>query len=87
MRLRRANLPIRRPIPMSPSNKLSSTATDSSGPCALDLSVLSQLACPACLGGLSLDDRKLVCGECGRAYPIVDGIPVLIAGRAENHAH
>jgi uncharacterized protein YbaR (Trm112 family) len=53
----------------------------------LDLSVLSQLACPACLGGLSLDDRKLVCGECGRAYPIVDGIPVLIAGRAENHAH
>ena len=44
---------------------------------------MSQLACPACLGGLSYVERKLVCSGCGRAYPIVDGIPVLIAGRAE----
>jgi hypothetical protein len=50
----------------------------------LNSSVLSQLACPACLGGLNLDAGKLTCAECGRAYPIVDGIPVLIAGRAEN---
>jgi hypothetical protein len=43
--------------------------------------VLGQLACPACLGELLLDGDKLVCVECGRSYPIVDGIPVLIAGR------
>ena len=40
-----------------------------------------QLACPACLGDLRLDGERLVCAGCGRGYPIVDGIPVLIAGR------
>jgi uncharacterized protein YbaR (Trm112 family) len=42
------------------------------------------LACPACIGGLTLDAGKLVCTKCGRVYPIVDGIPVLIAGLDEN---
>jgi uncharacterized protein YbaR (Trm112 family) len=46
----------------------------------LNPSVVNQLACPACLGGLSFVESKLVCSGCGRAYPIVDGIPVLIAG-------
>jgi len=41
------------------------------------------LACPACLGALRLDEARLVCVGCGRAYPIVDGIPVLIAGRED----
>ena len=41
-----------------------------------------QLACPACCGDLRLDGSKLVCGGCGRAYPIVDDIPVLIVERA-----
>jgi len=41
-----------------------------------------QLACPACLGDLRLDGERLVCAGCGRGYPIVDGIPVLIAERA-----
>jgi uncharacterized protein YbaR (Trm112 family) len=48
---------------------------------AFDPSVASQLACPACLGALRLDTGKLVCAQCSRAYPVVDGIPVLIAGR------
>jgi uncharacterized protein YbaR (Trm112 family) len=69
---------------MSPSNKSASIAADSSGPCALDTSILNQLACPACLGALALVASRLVCAECGRAYPIVDGIPVLVAERAEN---
>lgn len=43
----------------------------------------SQLACPVCFGNFTLDNLKLVCGACGRIYPIVDGIPVLIAERAE----
>jgi uncharacterized protein YbaR (Trm112 family) len=48
-----------------------------------DPTVLDQLACPACLGALSLDEARLVCAACGRAFPVVDGIPVLIAGREE----
>jgi uncharacterized protein YbaR (Trm112 family) len=48
-----------------------------------DPAVLSQLACPVCLGALRLGEAHLVCTACARAYPIVDGIPVLIAGRAE----
>jgi uncharacterized protein YbaR (Trm112 family) len=46
-----------------------------------DPSVVGQLACPDCLGGLRCEESKLVCAECGRGYPIVDGIPALIAGR------
>jgi uncharacterized protein YbaR (Trm112 family) len=48
-----------------------------------DPAVLDQLACPVCLGALRLDQARLVCAACNRAYPIVDGIPVLIAGREE----
>jgi uncharacterized protein YbaR (Trm112 family) len=54
-------------------------AADSSGPCAFDPSVADQLACPACLGDLKVEEALLVCQGCGRAYPVVDGIPVLIA--------
>ncbi len=45
--------------------------------------VAAQLACPACYGGLRLEDVRLICVACARAYPIVDGIPVLIVDRAE----
>jgi uncharacterized protein YbaR (Trm112 family) len=44
--------------------------------------ISTQLACPVCHGDLRLEAERLVCGGCGRGYPIVDGIPVLIAGRA-----
>ncbi|MFP5210788.1 MAG: Trm112 family protein [Acidobacteriota bacterium] len=47
-----------------------------------DTALLSLLACPACGGELRLDDFRLVCAGCGRGYPIVEGIPVLIAERA-----
>jgi len=49
-----------------------------------DASILEQLACPACLGAFRLEETRLLCAACGRAYPIVDEIPVLIAGREEN---
>jgi uncharacterized protein YbaR (Trm112 family) len=42
-----------------------------------------ELACPVCLGKLRLDGPQIVCAGCGRSYPVVDGIPVLIAERAE----
>jgi uncharacterized protein YbaR (Trm112 family) len=49
---------------------------------SFDPSVIASLACPACHGGVALVGGSLVCQNCGRAYPIVDGIPVLIADRA-----
>ncbi len=48
---------------------------------AFDSFVVGLLACPVCRGGLRLEKSKLICTECGRAYPVVDGIPVLIAGQ------
>ncbi|MGA2807463.1 MAG: Trm112 family protein [Terracidiphilus sp.] len=56
---------------------------DLNHPSGFDLSAVDQLACPACLGDLRADEATLVCVACGRAYPVVDGIPVLIAERAE----
>ncbi len=44
---------------------------------------MARLACPACHGDLRLEDARLVCTFCHRAYPVVDGIPALIAERAE----
>jgi hypothetical protein len=49
----------------------------------IDSVLVDQLACPVCVGELRLDEGKLVCAGCGRIYPIVEGIPVLIAERAE----
>ena len=60
---------------------------DSSLPFTFDSSVVNQLACPACLGDLRLEEIRLVCAVCGRTYPVVDGIPVLIAERAEASVH
>jgi len=49
----------------------------------LDAAVLDLLACPVCQGALSIREEQLVCAACGRGYPVVDGIPVLIAERVE----
>jgi uncharacterized protein YbaR (Trm112 family) len=57
-------------------------SANSNLPPKFDESVLDQLACPACLGELVLVGEQLVCAGCGRGYPILDGIPVLIAERA-----
>jgi hypothetical protein len=49
-----------------------------------DVSLLEQLACPVCFGRLELaaSGSQIVCLECRRAYPLIDGIPVLIPERA-----
>jgi uncharacterized protein len=49
----------------------------------LDPALVDRLACPACFGSLHLEGARLMCVSCGRLYPVVDGIPVLIAERAE----
>jgi uncharacterized protein YbaR (Trm112 family) len=48
----------------------------------LEASLLARLACPVCHSDLRLGEKNVVCANCGRAYPIIDGIPVLIAERA-----
>ena len=57
--------------------------TDSSKKLSFDQLILEQLACPVCMGEMRLNGDRLVCASCGRGYPIVDGIPVLIAERAD----
>jgi uncharacterized protein len=52
-------------------------------PLAFDASIAGQLACPACYGSLRHENAELICTACGRAYPVIDGIPVLIVARAE----
>jgi uncharacterized protein YbaR (Trm112 family) len=43
---------------------------------------LDLLVCPVCHGPLALAASHIDCKTCTRRYPIVDGLPVLIASRA-----
>ena len=45
--------------------------------------LLKILVCPVCKGEVSCADNKIVCSACSRRYPIVDGIPVMLAEEAE----
>ena len=51
----------------------------------IDEKLLEILACPACKGNIEHDEEneKLICQECGRRYPIRDGIPVMLIDEAE----
>jgi len=54
-------------------------------PTTLSPELLSILVCPADHGDLTLeaDGTKLRCKVCGRAYPVRDGIPVMLLEEAE----
>lgn len=47
------------------------------------------IVCPACRGALKAKEEaheevsELRCGGCGRRYPVIEGIPVLLEERAE----
>jgi uncharacterized protein YbaR (Trm112 family) len=43
---------------------------------------LRWVVCPVCRQTLLVEGAAIRCLGCGRHYPIVDGIPVLIADRA-----
>ena len=60
--------------PTMPAHKTQLRDSQRSGP--------EQLACPACFSALRLEETSRRVRGCGRVYPIVDGIPVLIAERA-----
>lgn len=51
---------------------------------ALDPKLLEILACPLCKTEVRLtgDATGLVCGTCGRRYPIVDDIPIMLIEEA-----
>lgn len=40
--------------------------------------LLDILACPACKTPVTLEGEELVCGQCGRRYPIRNDIPVML---------
>jgi uncharacterized protein YbaR (Trm112 family) len=49
----------------------------------IDPKLLEILACPACKSDVVLvDENRLVCVQCRRAYPIRDGIPVMLIDEA-----
>jgi uncharacterized protein YbaR (Trm112 family) len=50
----------------------------------IDPRLLEMLCCPACHGEIDeLEaDKGLKCTECGRVYPIRDGIPVMLVDEA-----
>ena len=49
----------------------------------IDKELLDILACPACKADVQLSDNKIVCVQCGRKYPIKDGIPIMLVDEAQ----
>lgn len=49
----------------------------------IDPKLLEILACPMCKTEVKLQGDRLVCVQCGRRYPIRDGIPVMLIEEAE----
>ena len=49
----------------------------------IDPKLLEILACPACKTEVKADGDVLVCVQCGRRYPVRDGIPVMLIEEAE----
>ena len=44
----------------------------------IDEELLDILACPYCKVEVRLEKEKLVCTECGREFPVEDGIPRML---------
>jgi uncharacterized protein YbaR (Trm112 family) len=51
----------------------------------IDTKLLEILACPACHGDVeyNMKEEKIICTECGRRYPVKDGIPVMLIDESE----
>jgi len=45
--------------------------------------LLGILACPFDKAPVTLEGDRIVCGKCGRRYPVRDGIPVMLVEEAE----
>jgi uncharacterized protein YbaR (Trm112 family) len=40
--------------------------------------------CPACKGDLLFEEHRIICPACRKAYPIRDGIPVMLISETES---
>lgn len=40
------------------------------------------LVCPACKGDLLFEEARIICPACRKAYPIREGIPVMLVAEA-----
>jgi len=49
----------------------------------LDPELKAILVCPACKGDLIFEETRIICPACEKAYPIRDGIPVMLINEAE----
>ena len=49
----------------------------------IDEKLLAMLACPVCKAPLQAGDQSLICSKTQVRYPVEDGIPILLADRAE----
>lgn len=49
----------------------------------IDKELLDILACPLDKQPVRLEADRLICSECGRRYPVRDGIPVMLIEGAE----
>ncbi len=51
----------------------------------IDPTLAEVLVCPVDKADLveDLDAQRLVCTECGRRYPVRDGIPIMLVDEAE----
>jgi uncharacterized protein YbaR (Trm112 family) len=49
----------------------------------LPASLLEILVCPVDKAKVRPEGMRLVCEKCGRAYPVRDGIPIMIIDEAE----
>lgn len=49
----------------------------------IDRALLKILACPVCRGDVKEEENQIICLQCGRQYPIRDGIPIMLANEAQ----
>ncbi len=49
----------------------------------IDEELMKILCCPACRGEVREEEGNILCHQCGRRYPIRDGIPVMLIDEAE----
>ena len=63
---------------------MSATNPDAAASLRLDPKLLDLLVCPVSHGPLSYDDKthRLISTQAGLAYPVRDGVPVMLANEA-----
>ena len=53
----------------------------------LDKALLDILACPICKKSVAFKGNELICSSCQKAYPVRDGIPVMLTEEARDLKH